>query len=98
MKDSHSYCDLKLAAQRGLLYEVGPSLRGVAVQWIDNTIVIYFYNDGEITENLHDDFISVGTSVVANYYEALIDEKIIRLDYPKPLPSHEHWVYRRKEA
>jgi hypothetical protein len=94
----HDYSYLKLAAQTALLYEVSPSLRGVAVEWIENTIVVYFYNDGEISEDLHDDFISAGTGIIAHYKDGIIiDEKIMRLDYPTSLPHHEHWVYRRKE-
>lgn len=98
MEDSHNYSYLMLAAQRGMLGEVGPSLRAVAVDWINNDIVVYFYNDGEITEELHDDFISITTDITTHFNNAMVDEKIIRLDYPKPLPFHEHWVYRRKEA
>ena len=67
------------------------------VDWEDDIIVIYFYNDGEISEELDNDYRCVGTEVIANYTDARIAEKIIRLDYPERLPHHEHWVYKRRE-
>lgn len=98
MNNKYKLSDLKLVAQRALLGEVSPSLRAVAVDWIGNTIIVYFYNHGKITSNLHDDFISIGTDIIANFNDAMIDEKMIRLDYPEPLPLHEFWVYKRKES
>lgn len=95
--NSQKYTNLMLVAQSALLGEVVISLRGVAVDWDNNTIIIYFYNDGEISPKLENDYISIGTEIVANYSEADIDEQIIRLDYPAQLPDHKFWVYRRKE-
>lgn len=86
-----------LVAQAALLGEIVPSLRGVAVDWIDNTILVYFYHDGAMSEELQNDYSSIGTEIVANYSDADIDEKIIRLDYPHKLPEHNYWTYRRKE-
>ena len=47
---------LILSTSRALIGEVSPCLRGVAVEVKENDIVVYFYNDGEITEALHDDY------------------------------------------
>ena len=91
------FIDLLIASQRALLNEVVPSLRGVAVDWDNNTIVMYFYNDGEISDELWNDYSCIGTEVVSNFSDAHISEKIIRLDYPSKLPDHRFWVYRRKE-
>ncbi len=96
-EDLYKYTDLILATQSALLGEIVSSLRGVAVDWGDNTILIYFYNDGEISDELENDYSCIGTEVVANYSNAHIDEKIIRLDYPNKLPEHRFWVYKRKE-
>lgn len=96
--NSYKYINLILVTQAALLDEVVPSLRGVAVDWDDNTILAYFYNDGEISEELRNDYSCIGTEIVSNYSTAHISEKIIRLDYPAKLPKHEHWVYRRKEV
>ena len=95
--DDNSIVELLLAAQRALLGEVVPSLRGVAVEWNNHTILIYFYNDGEVLPELWNDYSCIGTEVVASFSTAYIKEKIIRLDYPNKLPEHKYWAYRRKE-
>lgn len=89
--------NLLLATQRALLSEVVPSLRGVAVDWDDNTILVYFYNDGEISDELWNDYSCIGTEIVSSFSTAHISEKIIQLDYPSKLPKHEYWAFRRKE-
>jgi|ERR1700722_10599254 len=91
------YSYLKLSAQGALLGEVIPSLRGVAVGWSDKTILLYFYNDGKITDEIFDCFSEIGTEIISDFSDALINDHIIRLDYPQPLPFHEHWVFKRKE-
>ncbi len=68
--------DLLLVTQRALLGEVIPSLRGVAVEWKNNTIVVYFYHDGEISPELWNNFSCVVTEIVANFSSAKISEKI----------------------
>lgn len=95
---THTIVSLLLATQRALLGEVVPSLRAIAVEWKDNTILIYFYNDGGISKELEHDYSSIAAEVVANYSDADVDEKIIRLDYPAKLPEHQYWAYRRKEV
>ncbi len=89
--------DLLLVTQRALLGEVISSLRGVAIEWNKNIIAIYFYHDGEISPELWNDFSCVATEIVANFNNAKISEKIIRLDYPVRLPEHKYWAYYRKE-
>jgi hypothetical protein len=92
-----NYRTLFLNTQKALLGEVVSSLRGVAIDWEGDTILMYFYNDGEISDELENDYRCIGTEVVADYYDAYIDDKVIRLDFPTPLPQHEYWAYRRKE-
>lgn len=84
------------AAEMIMSTEYFPSLRGLAVDWEDNTIVMYFYNNGEISDELENDYRCVGTEVVAQYSDAYIQEEIVRLDFPKPLPKHEYWAYKKK--
>ncbi len=97
INDPYKYTNLKLATQSALLGEVVSSLRGVAVDWNNNTILIFLYNDGKISKELENDYSCIGTEVVANYSDADIDERVIRLDFPNKLPDHKHWVFRRKE-
>ncbi len=95
--EEYTYSYLLSAAQMGLLYEVVPSIRGVAVDWQQKTILVYFYIDGEISEELREDCSCIGTEIVAHFTEAKIDERIIRVDYPNVLPRHAYWVYLRYE-
>lgn len=96
--DDENIVSLLLATQRALLGEVVPSLRGVAVEWSDTIINMYFYNDGVISNVLENDFSCVGTEVVANFVDAHITEHCIRLDYPNKMPTHTYWAYKRKEV
>ena len=89
---------LLLSAQRALLGIVTPVLRGVAVEWNGEDIIIYFYNDGQISEELEDDYMCVGSEIISDFTSGIIDEKIVRLDLPAPLPKHDLWAYRRKES
>ena len=91
----YKYTDLMLATQSALLGDVVPSLRAGAIDWNNNIILIYFYNGGEISDELRDDYYCIGEEVVANFADADINEKIIRLDCPAQLPEHEYWVYRK---
>jgi hypothetical protein len=96
-EENYSYSSLIWYTQRALWQEIVPYFRGVAVEWKNDIIVLYFYIDGEISQELHDDCTSIGAEVIACYIKAKITEEIVRLDYPHLLPKHQHWVYRRKE-
>lgn len=96
-KEIHTYAGLMLAAQRALLGEIEGCFRGVAVEWNNNVIILYFYVNGPIMLELREICRSIGTEIVACYSEAEVDEKIIRIDSPSYLPHHNYWVYRKKE-
>ena len=95
--EANNYRDLLLSVQQALLGEVGSSLRGVAVEWQKNKIIIYFYNEGLISDDLRDDYSCVGTEVIADFPDAIIREEIIRIDTPHKLPSHDFWAFRKRE-
>lgn len=89
--------ELLLAAQGGLLDAVTPNLRGVAVEWLENTVLVFFYYDGAISDLDQKTASIVSTEVVADFFDADIKERITRLDYPNRLSQHDFWAYRRKE-
>lgn len=95
--EEHTIGRLLFCARERLLGEVIPSLRGVAVEWNGDCIVLYFYHDGPLNEEIRDHYACIGTEIVADFSKATIDDKIISLKHPIPLPPHEHWAYRRKE-
>jgi hypothetical protein len=73
--DDNSIVELLLAAQRALLGEIVPSLRGVAVEWNNHTILVYFYNDGEILPELWNDYSCIGTEVVASLVQPTLRKR-----------------------
>ena len=97
MENKKLYSHLKLSVQRALLGEIVPSMRGVAIDYDGPDIIVYFYNDGEIDDDLHDNFTSIGAEIIADFPTMIIDEKILNIPFPQALPSHSHWAYLRKE-
>lgn len=96
-EDDYSIGELMVHLYQELLGEVVPSLRGVAVEWKHNFIVIYFYHDGPLNDQIYDHYGSIATEVIAHYANAVLDERVISLSYPAQLKNHQHWVYKRKE-
>ena len=94
---THTVSALLLNTQRALLGEIESSFRAITVEWQDHMIIVYFYIDGVISEELRDKCTSIATEIVAAYIDVGITEKIIRLDYPQEIPIHPHWAYRREE-
>lgn len=92
--------DLKLSVNRALWGEVIPSLRKVILKWHpgDETAWIIFYHNGKISDAIEDHYSCIHTEVEAEYLiDPRIDFKIIRCDYPQPLPQEENTVYARCE-
>jgi len=73
-------------------------IRGVTAMWdeIENTAKITFYYDGEANEEEIEDFSVANAEIIAHCSNALLDEKFIRWDYPKPLPS-QFLAYKKDE-
>jgi hypothetical protein len=92
-----TYYFLLSATRRALLGKIPPFLRAVAIEWHATTAHLYFYINGEITTQLHDDCTSIGAEVIASFSRAKICEHVISLYYPNSLPNHTHWAFRRFE-
>ncbi|MBS0651800.1 MAG: hypothetical protein JSR93_11630 [Verrucomicrobia bacterium] len=77
--------------------EVSPKLRAAAVEEQDNVIILFFYFDGEISEEDAESAQCVGTEVIADFPEHKIDVRLERIDYPGLIPSIGELVYKRRE-
>lgn len=92
---------IRLSLQRALLCEVDSNLRMVSADWDDKNkkIVLFFYFDGEISDDNKASASCVGGEVSGDFDEDVqIVEKCIRLDLPQQLPlSHMCTAYRRRE-
>ena len=73
-------------------------IRGVVAEWSEeeNTAKMTFYFDGEISEDEREDAAIACTEIIAHFYDSLLEENFLRLDYPKPLPER-FLAYKRKE-
>ena len=86
-----------LSLSRGLWGEVFPSLRSASIDWTDDKIILYFYHDGEISDDDWDSAHCIGTEVIADFSYHKLEVRIERCDYPQRLPQNGELVYLRKE-
>lgn len=98
-EEKHSIDRIKaiLSLNRALLRAVSPQLRAAAVSWNSREITIFMYYDGEISDEDLDSAQSVTTEVISDFPQYLLNEKIMRWDFPKEIPSEGELVYLRKE-
>ncbi|WP_045854290.1 hypothetical protein [Raoultella terrigena] len=96
-EDSNEY--LKLSLQRALLGNVTPNISAVSVELVDNRISIFFYFDGEVSDEDEELVSVVETEVMADFDESFDVEAIIhRLDSLDPIKNANGClVYLRKE-
>ncbi|MFI0436099.1 MAG: hypothetical protein ACH350_10340 [Parachlamydiaceae bacterium] len=96
-----------LDMQEHLLYITGlitkdlnyiKNFRGVTAIWdeLENTAKITFYYDREVSEKEMEDFSVANAEIIAHCSNARLEEKFIRLDYPKHLPS-QFLAYKKDE-
>lgn len=79
-------------------YSDSQKLRAVTAFWRDEDHKAYlsFYFDGLISDEDLEDAYDIGAGVIANFPNGSLEEKYIRSDYPKPLPS-QFLAYKRDE-
>lgn len=84
---------------RSLWGEVSPALRSVRVNWDCTTVFLYFYYDGNISDEDNESAECIATEFISCYPEYQLEVEILRLDYPKPIPQKEgEMVYMRRES
>ncbi len=88
-----------LSMCRALWGEVSPALRASKVSWDDENVHLFFYYDGEISEEDRESAECVATEFISCYPEYMLHVDIIRLDYPKSIPQsdEQELIYRRRE-
>ena len=86
-----------LSLNRALWVEVSPLLRAALISWNDDEIHLFFYYDGEISEEDNDSAECAATEVIAGYPEYALEIDILRWDAPKPIPQTGELVYQRRE-
>ena len=87
-----------LTMSRALWGEVSPALRAAMISWSEEEIHLYFYYDGEISEEDNESAECVATEVSATYPDMKLEVDILRWDYPKSVPQESgELVYLRRE-
>jgi hypothetical protein len=98
MSESELHQPVLLSAQRALLGEVPPALRGVALGWDDKRIYLRCYFDGPISEEDHESMERIATEMMADFFpERNVELQVVRQDAPARLDPLEAWAYRRRE-
>ncbi len=93
-----NYTSAVLSMNTALLGSVSPALRAAMIQWKDKEFHLYFYYDGEISEEDRESAECVAEEVISDFPRYKVNLDIVRLDYPKPIPQEDRKaVYRRRE-
>lgn len=87
-----------LTMNRALWGEVSPPLRAVRVNWDKDAVYLYFFYNGEISEEDRESAECVATEFISSYPEYNLEVRILRLDYPARIPNEGELVYMRREA
>ncbi len=82
---------------RALWREVSSSLRAARIKWDNKKIYLFFFYEGEISEEDQDSAESAATEVMSDFPDYEFEVAILRLDYPLPIPSEGELVYMRRE-
>lgn len=90
---------LRLSIQSALVGEITPNIRRVIVNIIEKKIKLFFFLDGEITEDMEEDISCIETEVIADFeQDYTIETMIKRIDFPIKINMHEGFcVYGKKE-
>jgi hypothetical protein len=86
-----------LAVLYGLIGEVSHLLRAVKIKWDEKVIYLYFFYDGEISEEDRESAECIATEVISNFSKHTLEVNILRWDYPKQIPNEGELVYKRRE-
>lgn len=99
-KDWEIIRDFRWYVSRALWDEVIPSLRQVSMQWDpeEKIIWILFYHDGPITDAIAEHYGFIDSLADCDASQGVQTcYKMIRIDYPQPVPKDSFIVYARKE-
>ncbi|MDF7675809.1 hypothetical protein PT286_03555 [Neisseriaceae bacterium ESL0693] len=90
---------LRLSIQSALIGEITPNIRRVIVNIIEKKIKLFFFIDGEVTEDMEEEISCIETEVIADFEQGYtIETTIKRVDFPIEINiSQGYCVYGKKE-
>lgn len=80
------------STKRALQGEITQNMRALYVALENFTIKLLFIYNGEITDNDQDNIGYISSLIIADFNEYKIDEKAIRIDYPKSFMLSKKYV------
>ncbi len=90
-----------LAVQSALLDVISPELRAVVVDVCKDKelLFLWFYYDGDVSEKLIDLWeCAITEASAALGPDCVLDDGVVRLDYPKKIPLRGRYAYLRMEG
>ena len=73
------------------------SVRGIAVAWEENEIILWIYHEGEFDADIESLNLMPYTRIAAHYLKDYIHDnsRLIQTENSDKLPYHKHWVFLR---
>ena len=70
-------------------------LKGIAVDWLNDTIFLYFYTYAFPQKWLEAAFLGVCAEISYQYANEQIIKHIIQINFEDQLPYHKYWAYKK---
>ena len=77
-----------------------PQLRLASMEWTRNTVDVYYYIDGPVSDDNEESVNLIGTYFDVDFDSGVLEkysDHIMRVDYPEPVPFYGQCIYARKE-
>ncbi len=75
-----------LVVRIALLGEIPPNLRAVSVDWTEDKIILYFFFNGEPSEDDRENAECVATDILAHFFESSSETNCVNIPEPNPIP------------
>lgn len=101
MKSNHENIKrLKLSIQSALLGAITANMRNIAIDINENKIILYFFINGEISDDDRENISIIETEIIADFEDEFDIESIIkRIDSPELIVLERGYsVFQRKEC
>ena len=86
-----------LSLQKALLGHVTEALRAAIIKWSNDTNILYFYYDGEISQRDKDSVAKMAKEIENLYPKYNLSVEMHRLEYPQKIPLGGECVFKRYE-
>ena len=78
-----------------------PQLRLASMEWTKNTVDVYDYIDGPVSDDNEDSVNLIGTYFDVDFDSGVLEkysDHIMRVDYPEPVSFYGQCIYARRKS